>query len=198
MKSIVIALMMLLIVSMASPAYAEVELVDPGITPDNILYPVDLLLDDLGVALAFGNENKVNKQLDIAEERLAEVNAMLKANKTECAQEAIEEHNALMEQVQVRINGSDNATENLRIQLQIEERLRIHQGNIIDVGSELSNGEEGIVTGMLDETGSVRNDVDQEKGRIKVDIDNADEVESVLKQSLNSQGNGQTSNQKGK
>ena len=198
-KSIVIGIMMLLVVSGITPAYAEdLDLVDPGITPDSAFYPLDVFFDDIGVALAFGNENKLNKQLDVAEERLAEVNAMLKANNTECAQEAIENHNALMEHVRVRINGSDNATENLRVQLKIEERLNIHQGNILDVGSELSSEDQGLVVGMIDGTGAVKIKNDEEKGRIKLGIENAEVVEADLKQNLDSSGNNQVANQKGK
>lgn len=51
-------------------AQAEVK---PGITPDNkFLYGIDIALEKIRMAFTFGDENKANYGLKIAEERLAE------------------------------------------------------------------------------------------------------------------------------
>ena len=183
-------LFIIMIMILAIPATAEEVLPDPGITPDSVLYPVDVFFDEIGVALSFGDEAKINKRFEVAEERLAEAQAMIQANKTEKAEEALENHNALMEQVRARINTTNGANETLKLQLQIEERLRIHEGKIVDVASDLDPEDQGIMTGVLNQAGSMEDEVQQGKTRTMSEIDNSDVVECELKEELGINCNG--------
>ena len=183
-------LFILMILILAAPASAQDELPDPGISPDNFFYPTDVFLDNLGVALSFGDEAKINKQFEVAEERLAEAQAMIQANKTEKAEEALENHNALMEQVRARLNTTNGANETLKIQLQIEEKLRIHEGKIVDVASGLDPEDQGVMAGTLNQAGSMEDEVQQGKTRIMSEIDNSDVVECELKEELGINCNG--------
>ncbi len=71
-------------------AYAEEEepLPDPGITPDSPFYFADRWAEQLGLFFAFGADAKVEKALQYAEERLAEVDAVLARNRVREAAEA--------------------------------------------------------------------------------------------------------------
>ena len=69
-------------------AIIEDDLVDAGITPDSSLYAIDMALDDLSLALTFDEEAKVEKSLEIAEERLSETQEMVEEGNTEAADEA--------------------------------------------------------------------------------------------------------------
>lgn len=176
----------LLIIFLVVPmsAQAQDEMTDPGITPDSILYPVDVFFDDIGLRLAFTEEAKINKQFLIVEERLSEAKAMSEANNTEGVQAAIEEHNRIMQQIQVRLNGSDNVTENLKTQLQLEERMRVHEENIVSISAESGQEEQGFMNGMLNQTRRIKEDIQQEKSMIMEQIDNPSQVECELKNNL--------------
>ena len=187
MKGILLILTLLIL---SIPATAEEALPDPGITPDNFFYPVDVFFDEMGVALTFGDEAKINKRFEVAEERLAEAQAMIQANKTEKAEEALENHNALMEQVRARLNTTNGANETLKLQLQIEERLRIHEEKIVDVASDLDPEDQGVMAGVLSQAGSMEDEVQQSKTRTMSEIDNSDVIECELKEELGINCNG--------
>ena len=70
----------------------EVEIVDAGVTPDSALHGLDKALERISLALAFGKVKKAEIKLRIAEERLAEVDAMIRENKFDEATEAQEDH----------------------------------------------------------------------------------------------------------
>ncbi|MCK4666000.1 hypothetical protein KAU33_04580 [Candidatus Dependentiae bacterium] len=189
-KSIMLVLVILL--AIPTSVQAQDELPNPGITPDNILYPVDVFFDDVRLVFTFGEEAKFNKQLQIAEERLAEAQVMNRINNTEATQKAVEEHARIMEQVQVRVNVSDNLTENLKLQLQMEEKLRIHEEKMLHVNTEFTSENQGLMSGTTNQTGLLKEDVQQEKNRLMEEIDNSDQVECDLKSELGI-GNGDCS-----
>lgn len=183
-------LFIVMILMLAIPVSAQDELPDPGMTPDNFFYPFDVFFDNIGVALTVNEEAKINKQFKVAEERLAEAQAMIQANKTEKAEEALENHNALMEQVRARINTTNGANETLKLQLQIEERLRIHEGNIVNIASDLAPEDQDVMVGVLNQVGSMEDEVQQGKTRTMSEIDNSDVVECELKEELGINCNG--------
>jgi len=66
-------------------AYAqdeELQLPNPGITPDSPFYFVDILGKNIGLFFAFGPDAKAKKAIQYAEERLAETQAMAAKNKS--------------------------------------------------------------------------------------------------------------------
>lgn len=60
-----------------------------GITPDSVFYKVDKLLDDVKVALSFGDVSKAQSLMKVAEERLAESKVMAEAGKADLAVKAL-------------------------------------------------------------------------------------------------------------
>ena len=101
-------------------AYAQEgkELPDPGITPDSPFYFADKWAKQLSLMFTFREEAKVEKALLYAEERLAEMNAMLAQNKTMAATQATNEYNnclvisiRYMEQARKKgVDTSENVT----------------------------------------------------------------------------------------
>jgi len=66
-------------------AYAqdeELQLPDPGITPDSPFYFLDTLGKNIGLFFAFGPDAKAKKAIQYSEERLAEAQAMAAKNKS--------------------------------------------------------------------------------------------------------------------
>lgn len=61
-------------------AQEAVELPAPGITPDSPLYFLDELAEQVALTFTFSEEARVQKALQYAEERLAEMNSMVARN----------------------------------------------------------------------------------------------------------------------
>jgi len=76
----------------------ELQLPDPGITPDSPFYFLDLWGERVGLSFAFGAEAKAERALGYAEERLAEAHAMAVRNRVRALERATngyEEHMSL-------------------------------------------------------------------------------------------------------
>lgn len=89
--SIVCALVMLFSISTSVIAATETEtesLPGAGITPDSPFYFMDKWTKQIAMAFTFGVENKVQKALQYADERLAEIRDMTAQNKFQEATQA--------------------------------------------------------------------------------------------------------------
>lgn len=86
--------------------------VDPGITPDSPFYGLDRAMERISLALTFNKSAKAQKGLKHAQERLAEVKAMIEAKKFDKAEEAGENYEDDMDDVDEageEINGDEDA-----------------------------------------------------------------------------------------
>ncbi len=137
-------------------AYAQEgeALPDPGITPDSPFYFADKWGKQISLMFTFNAENKAQKALRYADERMAEIDAMMAQNKIEEATQAANEYQnylgiatqnmeqarlkgvdvsekvALMSEKHLRFlsDSTDNATENARMVLtQTKERAMVSQ-----------------------------------------------------------------------
>jgi len=122
-------------------AQGDEELPDPGITPDSPFYFLDIWGKKLGLFFAFGSEAKVQKSLQYAEERLAELNAMHAQNKAKAMIQAANEYNnclaiATRHMEQTRANGIDTSE---TVALAASKHIRFF-GNVTDNVSENATG----------------------------------------------------------
>jgi len=101
--TIVFAVMVLIALSFAVPAVLAEDVVvagaaenatltEPGITPDSAFYGLDRAMERISMALTFDKAKRAEKALTNAEERLAEVKAMVDANKLDKAEVAQKGH----------------------------------------------------------------------------------------------------------
>ena len=67
-----------------------------GIAPDNILYGLDVALDNIWLALTFDPAARAQLGLQIAEERLLEAKAMAEQGRAQAARAAIEQYGAAL------------------------------------------------------------------------------------------------------
>jgi len=111
-------------------AYAqEEELPDPGLTPDSPFYFLDTWGKNIGMFFTFGDEAKVRKALQYAEERLAETRAMAAKNRVREMERAANDYDGFMAMVNQRLEAavqhglSDNISE--RVSLATEKHLRV-------------------------------------------------------------------------
>jgi len=107
-------LVLTLIFSTGGIAYAQEEtaLPDPGITPDSLFYFADQWGKQISLMFTFNTENKVQKALRYADERLTEIDAMIAQNKIRQATKATNEYQNCLEiatqnMEQARLNGVD-------------------------------------------------------------------------------------------
>ena len=71
---------------------AEHELPDPGLLPGNPLHFLDTLFEGIGTLFTFGDEAKAERFLGLAEERLAEAEALAEKGKLNRAEKATEKY----------------------------------------------------------------------------------------------------------
>ncbi len=95
MKRILAILVSFLV--MATPVVAALETaetlpIEPGITPDNILYPLDRGIEEIELAITTNEVSRANLRYRIAEERLAEADKMIEEEKPEFVDELVDEY----------------------------------------------------------------------------------------------------------
>jgi hypothetical protein len=96
-------------------AYAqedEVALPDPGTTPDSPFYFMDKWGKQISLAFTFGDREKVEKALRYADERMAEIDAMMAQNKIKEATRATKEYQYCLDTAakymeRARLKGAD-------------------------------------------------------------------------------------------
>ncbi|MDZ7262299.1 MAG: DUF5667 domain-containing protein [candidate division KSB1 bacterium] len=91
---------------------AETTLPDPGITPDSPFYFMDRWGKQISLAFTFNAQHKVEKALRYADERMAEIDAMMARNKIREATQAANEYQNCLEiatknMEQARLRGAD-------------------------------------------------------------------------------------------
>ena len=84
--AVILAVTLIFAVVGAVRAQEETELPDPGITPDSPFYFLDTLGERISLLFARGAEARARKGLAIAEEKLAEVEAMANRGKGNAAE----------------------------------------------------------------------------------------------------------------
>ena len=70
----------------------DIELPDPGLTPDSPFYFFDTLWEKINLVFTFNPEKKIEKSLRFAEEKIAEVKVMADENKGEALEKASERY----------------------------------------------------------------------------------------------------------
>jgi hypothetical protein len=79
-------------INLVDDTLAEEELVDPGLLPNHPLYFLKSFSEGVGTLFTFGQVNRANRQVLLAENRLAEANALIAQGETEIAEKAMERY----------------------------------------------------------------------------------------------------------
>lgn len=149
MKNIFIILFLGILLVMPLVIAQEIE-TNPGITPDiPIIYQIDRALERIRMALTFGDENKVNYGLKIAEERIAEIKIMQEGNKTIALERARIGYEDSISEI-------ENKTVSNEVKLRVRERLQIHT---MELNKVLINSQEQSREGLqnaIEKSGKVR------------------------------------------
>lgn len=164
----------------------EDEAVDPGITPDSILWGLDKAFDNLNLLLTFNSAEKARKGIEIARERLEEIKAMAEENKIEAAEDGKEEQLKVLAKVKQSISNikEKNSTKQIEEEIEIEKELEEHEDEVKELGSNLkikievkgslSEHQKAVLNFILssleNETNEVKAEIRNKKDRTKIEI----------------------------
>jgi len=119
-KKISLVLVLLLLASPLILAQTEEE--EAGITPDSPLWGIDVAVEKVMMMFTFRQENKVNFGLQIANERLAEIQMMVQQNKLQFINKAEIRRTEIVDEVEVNMaNGLSEEHREF-----VSERLQKH------------------------------------------------------------------------
>lgn len=115
---IYLVLTLLFAISGRAGAQESQSLPDAGMTPDSSFYFLDKLGEQIGMMFAFGTEAKTKKQIEIAEERLAEANELSETGNYVDLSGVIEEYNKTIGEAALNVAKSAQSGENFSQSLQ--------------------------------------------------------------------------------
>jgi len=159
--------------------------IEAGITPDSPLYVFDRLVDRLTLSFTFDPYNRGMKAIKIADERLAEMEEMMDEDNLEAAEEAEEQHEALINETEEIIeeiegNGGNETEEALEEVLGVKMRLMSHAEKIAFVKTRILQRKEAqgkdparlahmamVFDRVVDKARVVEAKMDQKRDRIK-------------------------------
>jgi hypothetical protein len=134
--SIICAFMMILIIptSVFAADTSEVgSLPDPGMTPDSPFYFMDKWSKHIAMAFTFGAENKAQRSLQYADERMAEFEAMISQDKIQEASEAGDQYQYFLN---TAIQNMEQAGER---GINAAERLALMAENHLEISNRMSD-----------------------------------------------------------
>ncbi len=131
----------------------EDELPSPGITPASRLYFLDEWSEKIVYWLTLGLENKTERLLKFAEEKLAEARKLLKENKTSYAEEAKDKYEEYLNKAGILTQKAKNEGEvglaDKLIDL-ITQKTLTHQGILTELPEELPDRVQEIILNIIE------------------------------------------------
>jgi hypothetical protein len=131
-----------------SSAFTNIEwLPEPGRTPDSVLYRLDAAQEEGKLLLAQTDGEKVRLCLTFAREKLAELEAMAKAEKTEAAKTAAERYRLYVDRAQ-RLTA-ENTSDKESLADTMANALLEHQYILSVIYEELPAGTRAVTTEVI-------------------------------------------------
>jgi len=98
MKTIYLSITLIFLFSLGTGVLAqEIELPNPGLTPDSPFYFLEIIAEEIGTFFTFGDLKKAERYASLAEERLAEVKAVVEKGKPELAEKTLKRYEDQLE-----------------------------------------------------------------------------------------------------
>lgn len=175
--------------------------------PDSPFYGLSVTFDKLLLLLTFDQTAKAHKALELAEERLAEINLMLEENNMRATERARLEYEWALEKTKTAIRSIEerNTTEQITKVIELQKKIEEHEEKVETVRAKVKTRIEGKLTeedrarinSMLENignfTGKVKieaiNKINNTKVKVKIEsgITN-EEVEKKIKEIENRTG----------
>jgi hypothetical protein len=152
------------------------------VLPDSIFYGLDIFFDRVSLWLA-PKEEKISKALEIAEERLAEVDVMLSKEHYDAMKKAQEEHKYVVDFVKETIKTTDvreiiNSTQSTLSRHEEKIKQMILEKNKIE--NELSSRHKNMLNVILTDLETGTNEIQNEIKKIRQGIDANESLEENI------------------
>ena len=208
MKLKIASIIAMVLMLLSVPAMAEDNetiLTEPGTTPDSVLYFLDVAADNLALAMTLNNDAKIEKQLEIAEERLAEAKAMAEKGDVKAMKKAADRHGEIMVKLKTELKSIENgdSESELKKEIEIQQKINEHSDKIMevrdglkikikvkgDITAEQQELIDSILASLEGQTGEVKIEIENEKSKTKIKIKTAtgkdgDELENEIEDEL--------------
>lgn len=208
MKLKIASIIAMVLMLLSVPAMAEDNetiLTEPGTTPDSVLYFLDVAADNLALAMTLNNDAKIEKQLEIAEERLAEAKAMAEKGDVKAMKKAADRHGEIMVKLKTELKSIENgdSESELKKEIEIQQKINEHSDKIMevrdglkikikvkgDITAEQQELIDSILASLEGQTGEVEIEIENEKSKTKIKIKtetgkDGDELENEIEDEL--------------
>ena len=208
MKLKIASIIAMVLMLLSVPAMAEDNetiLTEPGTTPDSVLYFLDVAADNLALAMTLNNDAKIEKQLEIAEERLAEAKAMAEKGDVKAMKKAADRHGEIMVKLKTELKSIENgdSESELKKEIGIQQKINEHSDKIMevrdglkikikvkgDITAEQQELIDSILASLEGQTGEVKIEIENEKSKTKIKIKtetgkDGDELEDEIEDEL--------------
>jgi len=132
------------------------DLPDPGLTPENPLYFFDTLGESVSLFFAFGKETKAIRAAEIADEKVSEIQAMIRAGRPEFAEQAANRYGGLVDIATDDLEewsakddelGAGNSTPEI-----IAQKVSNQLGVLSGIYTQIPNSEKSILQHAIDKS----------------------------------------------
>ena len=141
MKKTMLGLMVILMVmpvALAADESNTILPIEPGLTPDSPFYFMDGLGETLQLTFAFNVQDKAQLRLDLAEERLAELDTLVKQNKFEYQNQLMTAYNNQLRFMENDIIKAEAEGQNMeQVRATVKTRTLAHSNVMGDIESAL-------------------------------------------------------------
>lgn len=157
--------------------------VEPGITPDSLLYPVDQVVEKIELGFVDDGVSKATELTDIAEERLAEAVEMIESDETDLAQSTLESYEKALSDLNDELDTAIETGENvLPVMEEIQSGREETEQVIEEVISDLPKEQQEEISNVIEEEQS-----ELESTTEAVDLLEGEETEQTPQQEAESE-----------
>lgn len=110
----------------------RLELPVPGVTPDNIYYPLDIWAEKIILFFTFNAEKKIEKSLLYADEKLAEINKMTRENRDFRIERAINNYEDYLNSAKNKAEDLEEEKKEFQAE-KIAQRILEHEKILLEI-----------------------------------------------------------------
>ncbi len=109
-----------------------------AVCPDSPIWGLKVAIQKIGIALSFSPNARASAALDLAQDRLAEVQQMINAGKPDAASSAQQEDTAMMQEVQNDVQAMPtDSDKDIQDQARIKARIDDHANGVAAVSQQI-------------------------------------------------------------
>ncbi len=183
---------------------------DPGITPDNPLWEIETAMENVNLALTFGDEAKARKRAQMARERLLEAKLMAERQNIKALEKAQRLHLKHLEKLRERLQKAEgsNFRSELKTDIELEKDLESQEEAVTalsitvkargNLSEEQSRKLEALFESLKEEAHKTKIEVRAGRERVKLKIrakeaiskENADLIDDQLEVEVEAESKG--------